>query len=432
MKVAYFSPFPPKQTGIATYSDHLVAEVRKIIEVDCYDFDNAAATNAADGFADFAVHGRIRDLTQYDNVVYHLGNNPGFHLDIYRTFRAFPGIVVLHDVVLYFLFAGLGASGLIKHFLLNYGIDRIGEIDAIVRDSIDGNILRYQRPELHPLTKSVTRYARRIIVHNRAAQQMLLASGYAGPVHILPLISYPIACRPEDAELEQQWRRRLSLQDGELIIGCFGFLGRTKRLEQICQALSRIGDGLHYRFLIVGEGDDPAAIIASHGLEKRTIHTRFVSDEDFVALLGMTDILLNLRFPSMGESSATLTQAMSLGKACIISDDAAFATIPADCAIKIRPDQDEVANLANAILALGRDPAKRGAMGEAASRFTRANFSGEKVATAFVDILAQDIAEPLPAATEERSRDLNSIALMRELLASRLADRLPAHLRVTP
>ena len=87
MKVAYFSPFPPKQTGIATYSDHLVREVRNLMPVDCYDFHNDQAGDPSISFGDFARIGRISDLLKYDAIMYQVGNNRHFHLDILKLLR---------------------------------------------------------------------------------------------------------------------------------------------------------------------------------------------------------------------------------------------------------------------------------------------------------------------------------------------------------
>src|SRR5258708_4678170 len=147
MKIAYFSPFPPKQTGIATYSIALVKELRRLMRVDCFDFENGTGQDPSVNFADFDKLYRIGRLKTYDATVYHLGNNPHFHLDIYRTLRQFPGIVVLHDIVLYFLFAGDGKAAFVKHFLINYGVERIHEIDDVIRQSDAENILRYNLPE---------------------------------------------------------------------------------------------------------------------------------------------------------------------------------------------------------------------------------------------------------------------------------------------
>src|SRR5205814_4112578 len=118
MKIAYFSPLEPKRTGIAAYSEELVRALRKIMRVDCFDFGNDEAGDPGTTFGDCGRAGRISVVAGFDTVVYHLGNNPHYHLDIFRTMRHAPGIVVLHDTVLYFLLAGFGRAGLLKYLSL--------------------------------------------------------------------------------------------------------------------------------------------------------------------------------------------------------------------------------------------------------------------------------------------------------------------------
>lgn len=431
MILAYFSPFPPKQTGIATYSEYFVAALRQLVEVHCFDFHNSAATEPGRAFGDFAETGRISDLKRYDSVVYHLGNNPHYHLDIYRTARHFPGILVLHDVVLYFLFASEGLQGLVKHFLLNYGAERINEIGGIISQSIDGNILRYQSPEIHPLTKSIFSCATRIVVHNKTAQNLVRSMGYRKAIDVLPLLDYPRSLPGLLDGRDAALRRRYSLSSGELIIGCFGFLGRTKRLAEITQALSIVKAAIAFKFVIAGEGDDPTQLLVDSDLVDRTIHTRFVSEEDFTGLLQITDIVLNLRFPSMGESSATLIQAMSLGKACIVSKDAFFDELPSDCVVKIEANSDEVTNLAAAIIDLATNTDRRAALGEKARDFVAAHFNPPQVAAAFKRIVEADIQERAQASLLTASQKGSDFECSRALLRDALNPRLPDHLRTS-
>jgi hypothetical protein len=59
MKVDYFSPFPPKMSGIAVYSEQLVSELRELMQVDCYDCANE---QGGDPSVTFGV-GEVGDLT---------------------------------------------------------------------------------------------------------------------------------------------------------------------------------------------------------------------------------------------------------------------------------------------------------------------------------------------------------------------------------
>src|ERR671933_588277 len=89
MKVAYFSPLPPERSGIADYSALLLPALEARLEVEV------------------VRPGRTRPSADADVALYHVGNDPDAHGWIVDALRRRPGIVVLHDLVLHHLVAGL-------------------------------------------------------------------------------------------------------------------------------------------------------------------------------------------------------------------------------------------------------------------------------------------------------------------------------------
>jgi glycosyltransferase involved in cell wall biosynthesis len=416
-------------SGIAVYSEQLVRELRKLIEVDCYDCANEQAGDASVTFGDFSWTGRISDLANYDAVIYHLGNNPHYHLDIFHIMRQFKGIVVLHDVVLYYLFAGLGRAGLIKHLWLNYGRRGAAEIEEIIGDCADGDILRYKRPENHALTASVFPHASRIIVHNNAARERVISLGYRGAVQVIPLATFPRADICVITENLDALRRKHSIATDDLVIGCLGFIGRTKRIDQVCRALGVLKGEFKFRLIIVGEGDDLTGMIEEAGLAQLTIWTGFVSEREFSNYLGLTDIMVNLRYPSMGESSATLTRAMTLGKPCIVTNDGWFADLPDDTVIKIEIGENEVRDLAAAITKLAGSEDLRVSLGRSAKRFAEETLNPVRIARAFQKVIETDIKDRAQESLLANARTFDSAEAAAQLLRDSLMWRLPGHLK---
>ena len=427
MKVAYFSPFPPKQTGIATYSDHLVRELRNLMPVDCYDFHNDRADDPSTTFGDFARFGRVSDLRRYDAVVYHVGNNPHFHLDILKILRHWPGIMVLHDVVVYYLFAGLGTPGLLKYLWIVEGDNRLDSLKEIADNSTGHDILCYPHPERHPLTSALFPYATHIIVHNRSAKEQILKMGYTGPIDVIPL-AFPSADAEPNAKELEKLRQKHGITADELVIGCFGFIGPTKRIAQICRALSRLKEKLKFRFLVVGEGQNVRPAIENAGLSEVTIRTGFVEDAQFSQYLGLTDIVVNLRYPSMGESSLTLLRAQTLGKPVIVTRDATFAELSDDIAWKIDTGPNEEGDLAAAIETLARDPCARARMGEAARRYVETTLDGARIAGQFQRTIESDIKERAQNRLISDSRSAKGVELAAEMLRRSLTRAMPEHL----
>src|SRR6478672_7892495 len=87
MRVAYYSPLPPARSGIADYSSLLLPALERRVEV------VLARPNRPHPPADVAL--------------FQLGNDPRWHGWIYEALRRRPGLVVLHEVSLHGLVAGL-------------------------------------------------------------------------------------------------------------------------------------------------------------------------------------------------------------------------------------------------------------------------------------------------------------------------------------
>ena len=67
----------------------------------------------------------------------------------------------------------------------------------------------------------------------------------------------------------------------------------------------------------------------------------FAPIEDFVGYMAATDIVLNLRYPTVGESSGSLLRALGLGRAAIVSDVGGFREFPDDVCLKAPVDAAE-------------------------------------------------------------------------------------------
>lgn len=404
MRIAYFSPLPPKRTGIASYSQRLIPALSALAEVDLFDTSPVPSAGRGRPVWDYKARPDLLfQLPAHDICLYHLGNNPHFHLDIYHALLHQPGVVVLHDKILYFLMAGNGKSVLFKEFCLNYGLGRYAEFQKIIADSPSGDILRYPYPEKYPLLSRVLAHARGIILHSQTTADWLRDGGYQGPLAVVPMLADPIPEHAQSIDVAQI-RKELGLAEKDLLLGCFGFIGRTKRMEAVCAALAGLKKKLSFKLLVVGIGDNLSPLVAGHRLKNQVIFKEYVSDEKFESYLAAIDILINLRYPSMGEASYTLIQAMALGKPCIVTDDGWFGELPENTLCKIGHGEKEVPELAAALLDFSRDREKCQAMGAKAREFVDAKCRPDKAAQVYIDFLQKIVREapkkpdPNPAA----------------------------------
>jgi glycosyltransferase involved in cell wall biosynthesis len=393
MKLAYFSPMPPARTGVATYSRQLSMALAPRCQVTVFtptaDALGVEGVQLVDFVKDPAV---LKGLRRYDQVLYHIGNNPWFHLDIWKAMNAFPGPVCLHDVVIYYLAAGLGRGALLKELFLADAPHALENLRSIEADCPDGDLLRYATPSRHPCVHGLLEVAPHIIVHNNASADGLRALGYSGRIDVIPILHYNKfpAPSPEDSAA---LRRRLGYGEEDFVFGAFGFIGPTKRLDKVLKALARLRDSRlrrQPRLLIVGDGESLDEHIRALGLESLVQQTGFLTDAEFREYLGTVDALVNLRYPSHGESSASLVQAMSYGKACIVTADASFGELPEGAVYKVPHDSREVDALTEVMLALVQDTAGARNVAEAGRAHVHEVHSPGAVAGRFLSALSAD------------------------------------------
>ena len=97
----------------------------------------------------------------------------------------------------------------------------------------------------------------------------------------------------------------------------------------------------------------------------------FVDESRLWGLMKACDVHVNLRWPTMGETSGTAIRALALGKPLVVSDVGWFAELPNDVALKVPVDDDEVDTLVAALDLLTARPDVRAAMGAAALDLAR-------------------------------------------------------------
>ena len=159
------------------------------------------------------------------------------------------------------------------------------------------------------------------------------AAGYDGPVAVIPHGAWiPEADR-------NGYRYKLGLDEAASLIGIFGFLKPYKRIAESLRAFRRLIRLMpHARMILVGEphAEFPlASMIRSMGLSANVRLLGFTLIEEFVGYLGACDIVLNLRYPTVGESSGTLLRSLGLGKAVLVSDVGSFREFPDDVCLKV-------------------------------------------------------------------------------------------------
>jgi hypothetical protein len=195
----------------------------------------------------------------------------------------------------------------------------------------------------------------------------------------------PLPPAADEAE-GRRLRARFGLPEGAPVIGSFGFQTPIKRTLSAVRALAAPGlERVH--LLVVGE---VAAVLDLEGEARRLgvaerVHVMgFVPFSDFEAAIAAVDLCLNLRYPTAGETSASLLRVLAMGRPAIVSDYAQFADLPREVALRVPLGEEEPAALAAMLRDLLAQAGRLREMGEAARRHVRLRHDPERSAEAVI------------------------------------------------
>ncbi len=393
MRIAFFSPLPPARSGIADYAEALLKPLGERAEVTTF-------TELPESF----------DAAEFDVCLYQLGNNP-YHIFAYQAALKHPGVVVLHEANLHHLIA----DATIKN----------GDWDGYLAEvEADGGarelsyVLRWVRPLKRgpnydlPLLKTVLSRSRGVIVHSDAVAKVAASRGYKGP---LARIWHGAWTFPEDeiARDREAYRKKLGIGAEAPLFGIFGFLKPYKRIAESLRAFKRLLDLVpEARLILVGEAhpDFPLQrLVSSLGLSGAVRHIDYAPIEDFNGYLAACDAIVNLRHPTVGETSGTLLRGLSMGKPVLVSDLGAFSEYPDEICLKTPIDASEEEHIFEYLRLLATRPEVGEALGRNAREWVRRKCNWDLVAERYVAFLNSVVSgkaatgdEAQVGATEER------------------------------
>ncbi len=376
--IAFLTPLPPQQTGIADYAVNVLGALARRVEVDVYCAHRSSAP--VPGVTLRRPSTLPRRYDRYDAVVAQVGNSPA-HDWIVDAVRARPAAVVLHERVLHHLVA---------HLTLGRG--RVDEYLALLEDCDDdivaqalGAMSGRAQPvwetdaDRYPLTAYVAESASHLLVHSHDMARSLQHAG-GPPVTVVPFPAASVAL-PSSTH-----------SSGGVTLGVFGFITPNKRLSSVMAAMRLASPrcpGL--RLLVVGDspaGDDPRRIARAAGVPDAVVQVEnYRARGDYDALLAQVDIGVTLRHPTFGETSAATVDFLARDIPVIVSHGGWYDELPDAAVARVRVDDDEVIMLAATIEHLALDVERRRSMGAAAGEYARSVLSPDRTADAYLRAL---------------------------------------------
>ena len=390
MKLNLFSPLPPTRSEIARQATNLLPLLAQKAEVVVWSSERhwhpEAEAHATVRFYD-AGHPPWREINEADATFYQIGNDPRYHHAIWRISQQHPGIVILHDLKLQHFFSGLvfHELGLNRRQYLELVERHHGARGRVLAEShVHGLVSIEEMAEQCPLTGGATENALAVVVHSEAAFRSLEEGT---PVAYLPLgVAAPIPEKPRIHPVETD--------DGPYRISLFGFLGPNRRLPSLLRALSTFAQRDRFRLDIYGtiEGEEKIhQLLGRLGLNESVTLHGFVPEHHLDEALRRTDLVINMRYPSMGEASASQLHLWQYSLPALVTRTAWHETLPENTVAFVRPEH-EAEDIQAHLAAFLAEPEKYRELGRNGRRHMLQNHGVETYARSLLE-LAERVPE---------------------------------------
>jgi 2-polyprenyl-3-methyl-5-hydroxy-6-metoxy-1,4-benzoquinol methylase/glycosyltransferase involved in cell wall biosynthesis len=403
MKLAYFSPLNPQPSGISDYSEELLPYLAAE-GVDIALFVDGFQPTNIELLARFSCFDYRRDpsalefLKDSDAIVYHMGNDHRYHAGIFDVMRRYAGVVVLHDFALQDFFLGLARERNDMRLYLDEMAACHGERErALAQEQLHRGSLPHHiaMPLSFPLNRRLARNAEGIIAHSEWGRVRLAQTAPTVPVaHINMPVNIPVESISSNGNSRTAHHQNEGQRRSDVSIASFGLIIPGKGIEQIIRVLARLRADYNFHYTLVGAENpyfDVREIIRAHNMTDRVSITGHVSLAEFERRIAETDIALNIRERSVGETSASLCRIMAAGVASVVADVGWYAELPNDCTVKIAFDARSDELLMAYLRRLIEDAPLRERIGENARRHILAEHRIERAAANYLSFIKEII-----------------------------------------
>ena len=396
--LAFVSPLPPEQTGIANYNQKLIPLLTTRYDITLV-VQQASVSESIKQLASITIMS-AEDFRQiadtFERIVYHIGNSL-YHAWQFDLLKAYPGLVVLHD---YYLFdaiwwqenAGIVPQAVRRSLYSEHGFPSL--IDAENNTSARG-------PDHYPVNGAIIREAAGLVVHSTHAMQ-LHKQWYPGYpleyIHPLPLYRDI----PKQNITTEQAKQNLHLDKDTIIISSFGGINEKKATDLIVTAFLNcsFSPDTNVKLVLVGaENTSPFGVtlkkqIAQHKNGKQIAVTGYTDDTEYHHWMLATDIAIQLRKDSRGESSGTLFDAMAYGKCAIVNAHGSSAEVPNHCVWQLN-EEISVTDLSQAITTLVQDTSRRDAIGNQALKWITTTLDKSAITNKYTTAIEASTQHPI-------------------------------------
>lgn len=326
MNIQWFSPLDPEQTEIGRYSQLLIPDLQRRFSL----------LTVTDSIAFREAYECDRQLVGMAPVnVYNIGNSQ-LHCGILDHALMEPGVMILHDISLLELAMAyaretgkldvkelvrseydLHAGEAFEQLFGGPGYQWSGES----QDQYDEFVTKYQ------VFSSFIENAQGVVVHSQYALDRVEKT-FSGAVVRLNLPYRPQRLPELPRSMGKPPYR---------ILFC-GHAGPNRRLRQFMEAWSDVSQPESFRLALfgnIGKSDEILGLAAELGLSEYIELVGYVDEPVLEEAIRNSDLALNLRYPTMGEASASQLRLWSHAVPTIVCDIGWYGELPDDVVFKV-------------------------------------------------------------------------------------------------
>jgi glycosyltransferase involved in cell wall biosynthesis len=376
LELNWFSPSDGKSTEIANYSRLLMPWLTrgcKVLNADQF-LERTPTTNE---LPETSTPGSAPP------AIYHLGNSK-MHTEISRRLKEDPGLVVLHDVNLVDLAQNEAEErgdypAWRDVICAQYG-DEVLEL-AIRSEKWEHHDARNELAIKYPLYTPFVHGVLGIVVHSRYAEEVIRRQL---PDHI-PVRQLHLPYPPPPPLPDRDY------DEPELRFIFCGHTGPNRRLESFIQAWGESAQPEKIRLHLYGHVSMAKELrehAELHGVADRLHINGFAHEADLDQAMREAHFAVNLRWPTMGETSSGQLRYWSQGLPTIASDVGWYHEVPDETLLKICPD-NEILSLRNLLSEIELNPGHYRSYGEAGREYLKQVHSPAKYGSALLEFARQ-------------------------------------------
>lgn len=370
--LAYVSPLNPQQSGISDYSEELLLYLKEFFDIKIiYNKSKPSNLNILNYFDVIDIDTNEEYLEGIKYRLYHMGNN-SMHEWIYKMLEKYPGIVVLHDLNLFgFNMYSTFLKGDTKQFKDDlyycHGKEGLAAADELIENET------YPDAQTFPMFQKVVDLSSGLIVHNKWMQEKIkYESTFKGITRIIP---HGLSFNEIEMTSKEDLKSELDLLNFDVTLGVFGHVIPNKRIEVILKSFSELyKTTTRVGLIFVGHATDEVQKelkkkIQDLGIQKNIRYVFSPALDMFEKYIQASDLCINLRWPTMGETSGVLMRALGFGVPCIVSNVGAYREYPDNFVWKVDVDDFEIPLLTAYLLELCNNKLLIKEMGEMAREY---------------------------------------------------------------